>query len=114
MRISDWSADVCSSDLCAIASHRHPVAGARQPRCVVRCAATAQEHAAHRLAHARRPGASGERAGIADRTFRSAVPDRTRVGEGKSVSVRVDIVDGGIIKKKNKNTDINTLYNHPY
>src|SRR3546814_16586238 len=97
MRISDWSSDVCSSDL-----------GTPPPR--VRCGSAGRgcrrrpsglSHA-DRLSReyrwprpdlpARRPyGAAGAPSGR---------PDRKSVGEGKSVSVRVDLGGRRYLKKK--------------
>src|SRR3546814_20297681 len=90
MRISDWSSDVCSSDLFEIA-------------------------VAARHVHYRRDGFDGQRraaeirvqddaAGV-DRAAQGALPaprqtDRKSVVQGKSVSVRVDLGGRRIIKKK--------------
>src|SRR3546814_14057863 len=81
MRMCDWSTDVCSSDLplCLAARRQHPVRGHPPVR------------RALFLAHRRRqpdPGGMG---------------DRKSVVEGKSVSVRVDLGGGRILKKKKKN-----------
>src|SRR3546814_15738964 len=87
MRISDWSSDVCSSDLrtrCATAALRS-----------LRCLRTA----------ARSPCRDK---GIA-RRYRLPISqppqsDRTSVGSGKSVSVRVDLGGRRIIKKTRQRT----------
>src|SRR3546814_20895503 len=106
MRISDWSSDVCSSDLPqpqAPLHHVHPPAGGRtealderQARDERRAAALREglHHLyAHRLHRAVDPGGEGgPRAG--------GLPDRKSVVSGKSVSVRVDLGDRRIIKKK--------------
>src|SRR3546814_11977796 len=101
MRISDWSSDVCSSDL---------------PR-IRRVAALAAGHAAFQQAHPATQrqypmgGRVGERAGAAwkslfrDFSIRLSHPraerrERQRRGEGTSVSVRVDIGGSRIINKK--------------
>src|SRR3546814_17246518 len=88
MRMSDWSSDVCSSDLRARSSRavrcRPGDRSSRQRNCACRCAA--QRH----RGRAARPGRRG-------------VPiDRKSVVEGKSVSVRVDLGGRRIIKKKKK------------
>src|SRR3546814_12393461 len=81
MRISDWSSDVCSSDLQQVAGQggdplpRHPVDGP-----------CAERPAAARLC--------GEGAADEERV------DRKSVVQGKSVSVRVDLGGRRLIKKK--------------
>src|SRR3546814_15028324 len=74
MRISDWSSDVCSSDLCAgrLRTGREPAGGAAP----------------------RRPAGAGARA--------ARRSEERRVG--KEVSVRVDLGGRRIIKKKKKIT----------
>src|SRR3546814_8622758 len=71
MRISDWSSDVCSSDLIRTAHRAIP------PR---------------RAQHLLRQGRARHR--------RRAHQDRKSVVKGKSVSVRVDLGGRRIIKKK--------------
>src|SRR3546814_17364916 len=90
MRISDWSSDVCSSDLAGLSPGRaegrgHAAAGAR----------------AHRDAAGRGGSADG-----APRRRRVSVrrPDRKSVVEGKSVAVSVDLGGRRIIKNKNTTT----------
>src|SRR3546814_18846431 len=92
MRISDWSSDVCSSDL---------------PRAIVghddvdtaRVAVGVEQHARARLARR-----SGEAHRIVeqprDESRQPRCVDRKSVVEGKSVSVRVDLGGRRIIKKK--------------
>src|SRR3546814_1335457 len=81
VRISDWSSDVCSSDLRATA----PLSRRRgRPRRADRGLAGRSW---------RSSSASGGRPGRAD---------RKSVVSGKSVSVRVDLGGRRIIKKKNK------------
>src|SRR3546814_14896749 len=70
MRISDWSSDVCSSDL-----HAEPMS----------------LDDALRLAETRAPELQAREAGL---------EDRKSVVEGKSVSVRVDLGGRRIIKKQ--------------
>src|SRR3546814_11115303 len=99
MRISDWSSDVCSSDLCA-GSDR----------------ADGNPFLSHAFLHAlEESGSVGAEAGwqpqhllMTDKAGRlvGAAPmylkgqDRKRVVSGKSVSVRVDLGGRRIIKKK--------------
>src|SRR3546814_20602414 len=83
MRISDWSSDVCSSDLRAGAGR--PVQARRLHRRRTVCAGRARQRAGRR--HRRCP------------------PDRKSVVEGKSVSVRVDLGGRRILKKKQTNHD---------
>src|SRR3546814_13650195 len=79
LRISDWSSDVCSSDL----------------RCLVRRASDRRYQLRHDCDLV---AAIDQRdAGALERHQRK---DRKRVGEGKSVSVRVDGGGRRIIKKK--------------
>src|SRR3546814_19522931 len=96
MRISDWSSDVCSSDLADPADdHQGP---ARRPAAGLR----------RRLQRARlavrrgpRPGAvDGVQRGRAGPELQCRRPDRKSVVSGKSVSVRVDLGGRRIIKKK--------------
>src|SRR3546814_18125695 len=110
MRISDWSSDVCSSDLlrrragrdygCAAGPDDHAgAAGSRQPAVLGRRRRGPALHR-HRLS-AR--GAAAQCAARALRRRGTCAPgDRKSVGEGKSVSVRVDLGGGRTIKKKHK------------
>src|SRR3546814_11286336 len=105
MRISDWSSDVCSSDLdrktircniaagrasCGFAKNRRPGGRSAQLRLGLQHVFTGDmEGLCTRLAGlARQPKPRHASAG-----------DRKRDGEGKSVSVRVDLRGGRIIKK---------------
>src|SRR3546814_16685339 len=91
MRISDWSSDVCSSDL-----------GERGGQVVaVTCSPAVMG------AVARPMGQPNFRTGSPAATARSARSEERRVG--KSVSVRVDLGGRRIIKKKRKNTHNNNL-----
>src|SRR3546814_20528611 len=103
MRISDWSSDVCSSDL--LGRHHGDEEGGRplvaepQDRTVDQA-----ERIQHRvdiapLAQEREPDDA-----------RSEIGDRKGVVEGKSVSVRVDLGGRRIIK--NKSTITNNQYTH--
>src|SRR3546814_14694430 len=115
MRISDWSSDVCSSDL----AFRHDNArlGIDQFRQRVKIVLVIDEvvRAIERVldgsngvhaASARRARPSSEATIVSTSRIRATRPspniDRKSVGEGKSVSVRVDIGGSRIIKKKKK------------
>src|SRR3546814_16711025 len=109
MRISDWSSDVCSSDLLderevdhAFLAFGHAVEHReiafldppfleRALEALVRLGVACEQQAARGVAvepmHRLRP----------------ALEDRQRVVEGKSVSVRVDRSGGRILKRKNGN-----------
>src|SRR3546814_13504936 len=121
MRISDWSSDVCSSDLGDDAGDLLAQAGAVaevvQAQDLQQRIATDfdQRQVVERqvrdqpplvgLAHRRAPGRGRllqqprlrERAGALD-----LQQDRTSGGEGKKVAVRVALGGGRILKKKNK------------
>src|SRR3546814_1433372 len=86
MRISDWSSDVCSSDLAARISRSQPSFQARTS-------------ASMRDVRSRRRGAPPTAPMTARWNPRSR-SDRKSVVEGKSVSVRVDLGGRRIIKKK--------------
>src|SRR3546814_11134926 len=114
MRISDWSSDVCSSDL------REPAVGPRVMRQIIAAAPVRVGHdrlaadlvegdVLRRAARRRGDRDGGEHAfGIARRPV-EALPaahgaaDRKSVVEGKGVSVGVDLGGRRIITKK-KNT----------
>src|SRR3546814_18604151 len=89
MRISDWSSDVCSSDLVTqVASRppaRPPSTGEVKPPCSK--PATKPTKVSTRISG---PGVVSAR----------PRPDRKSVVSGKSVSVRVDLGGRRIIKKK--------------
>src|SRR3546814_17165338 len=92
MRISDWSSDVCSSDLVV-----DGVGLRRQPRDDGRGRSAQASGFGHRDGpHPRRHRRAGLRAGLDHRRG-----DRQSVVEGTSVSVRVDLVGSRYIKKKN-------------
>src|SRR3546814_19110049 len=114
MRISDWSSDVCSSDLATAGGGGAPAdklpaqgvaparrdqgcAGAAVPAALLRRALRPARRAAERVAagQRRRAAAPAQRRGV-------GTADRTRAGSGTSVSVRVDVVGPGISKKKKK------------
>src|SRR3546814_7994480 len=89
MRISDWSSDVCSSDL--VEGRR--LQGGEDPRAGridARAGGVALAQEGRQRLHL-----------VALQVI--ADPDRKSVVSGKSVSVRVDLGGRRIIKKKNKN-----------
>src|SRR3546814_12338688 len=90
MRISDWSSDVCSSDLLAAdrvdrGQHLAEIPGDRD------------------LVHWKRGAAvlDPEPGGAAREVAGHRIEDRKSVVSGKSVSVRVDLGGRRILKKKN-------------
>src|SRR3546814_13249031 len=85
MRISDWSSDVCSSDLDVLAWQPLPPF------------ARAQRVGRRRL----HPAAERSHRGLSARHLQLPVEDRKSVVSGKSVSVRVDLGGRRIIKKTN-------------
>src|SRR3546814_16280318 len=93
MRISDWSSDVCSSDLAAWVGEA-----------VRRRGPGGVDHLCDPYAPDRPAAPSAGRRGPAlGQPARGASGvDRKSVVSGKSVSVRVDIGGGRIIKKKQK------------
>src|SRR3546814_15894143 len=93
MRISDWSSDVCSSDLLG-----QP--GRRGPGTPVRLRARSRRAAGWRRLQTRPGRGAGGGAVHLDRSGRRE-QDRKSVVEGKGVSVRVDLGGRRIIKKKN-------------
>src|SRR3546814_19568989 len=86
MRISDWSSDVCSSDLRLRAG----------PIAVSGAAGGRRRQAVERTSNAASP-ASGR-----PETSTEVTSDRKSVVEGKSVSIRVDLGGRRNIKTKNK------------
>src|SRR3546814_11411151 len=110
MRISDWSSDVCSSDLLRHLGRGEAFKRRRQERrrhlqiCHParrhrrRPAAGARDRGAHR------PGDGGSGTRLSDACGRAGRDgpdgDRKSVVEGKSVSVRVDLGGRRTIKKK--------------
>src|SRR3546814_19196917 len=90
MRISDWSSDVCSSDLCAEVVHAHPrgchnaTTKAGEPGVAMVVGGTGLAGQVIAAEHHR--GVAGT--------------DRKSVVSGKSVSVRVDLGGRRILKKQ--------------
>src|SRR3546814_16096605 len=107
MRISDWSSDVCSSDL-PVADPRRAAAwrclrrgGQKDGLCGVRpfLQSDADPSEQHRL-QCPPPGPDAPCSGA--RHARGADPDRKSVVEGKRGAVRVDLGGRRFIKKKKK------------
>src|SRR3546814_11951967 len=113
MRISDWSSDVCSSDLGRAHAAPPPPAPPRHrpPRSSPAPPCRRRRRAVGGYGGRRRRSGSCWAWGIGSfpplpcqRGKRGpGPPDRKSVVEGKSVSVRVDLVGRRIIKKKKKN-----------
>src|SRR3546814_16805108 len=129
MRISDWSSDVCSSDLSGRFHVRYPVLpgvfqGVRPSHDMARGSGSDKTAGSSRGAMSQalvwiganplgRTGAmcmmrrqSPPRGSACNsvRLLRSTTSDRKSVVEGKSGSVRVDLVGGRIFKKKKNKT----------
>src|SRR3546814_15553402 len=105
MRISDWSSDVCSSDLMdyAFCNGRRNAA-----RCPPLCAAKAGA----KSMDGRRGAALAHCARSLDFPVISVavLDDRKSVVQGKSVSVRVDLVGRSILKKNKTSPTSSCLY----
>src|SRR3546814_11387008 len=99
MRISDWSSDVCSSDLCHApgAAARRCAASSTRSHANIRKQFSPESAAEQRRRDAGPDGASTLRSGGFPRHS-----DRKSVVEGKSRSVRVDLGGRRIIKKQKK------------
>src|SRR3546814_18429413 len=99
MRISDWSSDVCSSDLLCKAQGGSEIKAAEPPGKTDQTrhdADLTMKALRHQLEH--RAIADAQRQHCYDEE------DRKSVVEGKSVSVRVDLGGSRSIKKKKTNT----------
>src|SRR3546814_13734662 len=96
MRISDWSSDVCSSDLNALIEIQD------REQVVVEAVIFRHQDGDDR-AENESPRHAGQDAQTGRPGIRKIGPrDRKSVVEGKSVSVRVDLSGRRIIKKKEK------------
>src|SRR3546814_19098405 len=96
MRISDWSSDVCSSDLAAdggVVSKRRRLAVSLE-HCVLQCVGGVLGVAAGD------PGEPVQLAVMAVEQLLEGVPRSEERRVGKSVSVRVDLGGSRTIKKK--------------
>src|SRR3546814_20558225 len=101
MRISDWSSDVCSSDLPRTAPPAvRSVPGSGTETTVsaatIQAAPGSDGRCGRRRAYAGTARTQSRRGDAGER------PDRKSVVKGKSVSVRVDLGGRRIIKKKKK------------
>src|SRR3546814_12278610 len=108
MRISDWSSDVCSSDLGRVEARRAALAtNAYLPvrRALRRYIVPVYDHV---LATEPLTASQWDSIGWAERQGMTD-SDRESVGEGKSVSGRVDLGGRRIIKKKKTNTTLPPL-----
>src|SRR3546814_18163150 len=97
MRISDWSSDVCSSDLRLIASGEdygtHLLPAIARPSLFGMAHTSRTQGGTDRAARCHRPLAGDGREGD--------LADRTSVVSGKRVEVRVDLGGSSIVKEKN-------------
>src|SRR3546814_13664467 len=106
MRISDWSSDVCSSDLIPRFCYHERLSIAGNCRM---CLVEVKPGPPKPQASCALPATEGQEIRTDSemvRTAREGVMeflDRKSVVEGKSVAVRVDLGGSRIIKKKNKN-----------
>src|SRR3546814_17969863 len=96
MRISDWSSDVCSSDLLL----KDMLGGSPRMRTICRKSGT-RLTASIRLLIAT---GSSIKSGVMTNTVRTPLRDRKCGVSGKSVAVRVDLGGRRIVKKKTKQT----------
>src|SRR3546814_14143039 len=104
MRISDWSSDVCSSDLQLGGYQRRPRDRAQGDRLDAQ-AARAGRLPAHQRQDVGRTLSGRAGAAIPDRrTHLRLWPDRKSVVAGKSVSVRLDLGGLRIIQKHKQNS----------
>src|SRR3546814_16090595 len=125
MRISDWSSDVCSSDLVGAlrtaggdrhdAVHRRSLPGAHRPHARLRndrCGGVRRRAA--QLADPRRPARPGDRRRALQRAAvrHPAGVERQSTVEGKSVSVRVALGGPRFYKKKKKDIAHTALTNN--
>src|SRR3546814_16121619 len=114
MRISDWSSDVCSSDLRGRRRER-AAAGGLDIEAASLCAGDRKALADRRLDPRRQPGPARHRLGpLCAQKLRTQLQgagngaqgapqvDRKGVGKGKGVTGRVELGGGGIDKKKTK------------
>src|SRR3546814_12464357 len=101
MRISDWSSDVCSSDLYSIRlSYRRPAGYCPQSRPAARVAYALPM--SYERFHPASVPPWRERLGLSWKLTRGVRPNRDRkwVREGRSVSVRVDTACCCLIKQQ--------------
>src|SRR3546814_12654206 len=98
MRISDWSSDVCSSDLVnsLLSPESMSSSAASRNRCTRFSARVRAESSDRATASSRQLGGASAATSAPDALF----GDRKSVVAGKGVSVRVDLGGCRIIKKK--------------
>src|SRR3546814_12415932 len=109
MRISDWSSDVCSSDLHHLGLSCDPVGGLVQIPCIERNAIAASTAVTAARLALRGDGSHYVSLDAVVETMRQtgidmSHKDRKSVVEGKSVAVRLDIGGGRSSKKKKNKT----------
>src|SRR3546814_15415426 len=109
MRISDWSSDVCSSDLCSGVSANASHTLSKVSILVichlssVRCSSETRNHTpVHRERAKPQLSVSSHASSQQLRQTPTLVRDRTSVVQGKSVSVRVDFCGRRNIRKKTR------------
>src|SRR3546814_17018750 len=106
MRISDWSSDVCSSDLvCTIIPNLLDYPGPAAHHDIMGIGRAGQSRRAEEFDRLRGPDQTSRqteqaRFGGWQRIAAQSKTDRKGVVEGKRVSVRVDLGGGRILKKK--------------
>src|SRR3546814_17251827 len=110
MRISDWSSDVCSSDLrssqingCAYCIDMHTADARKDGETERRLYAVTAWREAPFFTPRERAALAWTEALTRLSDTHAPDADRKSVGSGKGVSVRVDLGGRGTIKKKNKN-----------
>src|SRR3546814_20799905 len=103
MRISDWSSDVCSSDLTHGRRHALEVAHRAQANVEVQLLAQSDVQGTDAPAHG-----CGQRPLDGHDVVAHGIQDRKSVLEGKSVSLRVDLGGRRKIKKKKHKKKTNT------
>src|SRR3546814_11815267 len=104
MRISDWSSDVCSSDLAVAQGLFDALEDGREGYAAPGVSLRVEEDL--RVAHSvlRDAAQVGQGEVVKIRFRQQHRQDRKSVVWGKSVSVRVDLGGRSIIKRTNKNT----------
>src|SRR3546814_15700149 len=107
MRISDWSSDVCSSDLTAMRDGRgRSLMSGKTPIgwaivAPARCGGLGAVPSGRNTVSARR---------MITMRSAAAIGDRKSVVSGESVSVRVDLGGRRILKQKNKHHIVSSYY----
>src|SRR3546814_17241765 len=114
MRISDWSSDVCSSDLLAVEIHRIVAPFPRRDHAAIKIEDAGQfvpveTRLVSRRARVMRPWGHIPHQALFRLPLRRGASTRKSVVTGTGVSVRVDLGGRRIIKKKNINKCFLTL-----